>query len=170
MKTCKKGLHKYEGKQCMECVRIRTSDPEYKAEINAAHRLRRSTPEFKARHSAYCHARWENPEFRARSYALKKVRYASSEEVRRKHAERSRARKYGLKPGQRDAILAAQGNTCGNKGCKSTTPEGKNWHIDHCHETGKVRGILCHPCNTALGIAKESTSRLLGLVKYLETL
>lgn len=41
-------------------------------------------------------------------------------------------------------------------------------HIDHDHETGLVRGILCSPCNTSLGLLKESKERLLALVSYLE--
>ena len=41
-------------------------------------------------------------------------------------------------------------------------------HVDHCHENGDVRGILCPPCNMALGQVKESTERLQKLIMYLE--
>jgi hypothetical protein len=40
--------------------------------------------------------------------------------------------------------------------------------IDHCHTTGKIRGVLCNPCNTALGFAKESPHRLRSLADYIE--
>ena len=40
-------------------------------------------------------------------------------------------------------------------------------HIDHNHETGRVRGVLCRSCNLTLGHAKESERRLLNCVDYL---
>lgn len=40
--------------------------------------------------------------------------------------------------------------------------------LDHCHETGNVRGLLCHNCNRALGLMKDDTSRLMSAIKYLE--
>lgn len=40
--------------------------------------------------------------------------------------------------------------------------------IDHDHETGKVRGLLCDGCNKALGHARDDISILAGLIKYLE--
>ena len=40
--------------------------------------------------------------------------------------------------------------------------------VDHCHETGKVRGLLCMNCNRMLGNAKDSTANLLNAIKYLE--
>ena len=43
----------------------------------------------------------------------------------------------------------------------------RSTHIDHNHETGKVRGLLCHHCNTALGLFKENTATLREAVNYL---
>jgi hypothetical protein len=39
--------------------------------------------------------------------------------------------------------------------------------IDHCHETKKVRGLLCHSCNTALGLLKDNVQNILRLSQYL---
>tara|TARA_R110000796_G_scaffold228591_1_gene345768 strand:+ start:221 stop:556 length:336 start_codon:yes stop_codon:yes gene_type:complete len=39
--------------------------------------------------------------------------------------------------------------------------------IDHCHTTNKVRKLLCHKCNTALGLVDENISTLKRLIKYL---
>ena len=39
--------------------------------------------------------------------------------------------------------------------------------VDHCHSTGKVRGLLCHNCNRALGLLKDSSSSLKRAIGYL---
>ena len=40
--------------------------------------------------------------------------------------------------------------------------------VDHCHNTGKVRGLLCHNCNRALGLLHDNTDHLLTAIQYLE--
>lgn len=40
--------------------------------------------------------------------------------------------------------------------------------VDHNHDTGKVRGLLCNPCNAAIGRFKDSTSMLRAAIRYLE--
>ena len=42
-------------------------------------------------------------------------------------------------------------------------------HIDHCHETGKVRGALCHQCNVGIGYLDDDVGLLLKAVQYLKT-
>ncbi|MFB7366858.1 endonuclease VII domain-containing protein [Streptomyces hydrogenans] len=41
-------------------------------------------------------------------------------------------------------------------------------HVDHCHKTGRVRGVLCLNCNIGLGLLKESPDRMLRAIAYLE--
>lgn len=53
---------------------------------------------------------------------------------------------------------------------KTPKQNGKNLSVDHCHKTGRVRGLLCVDCNTSLGRMKDSPKLLRKAAKYLETL
>lgn len=53
--------------------------------------------------------------------------------------------------------------------CNIRLNNDKNAHLDHCHKTGAVRGILCHGCNVALGFVDHSIERLESLISYLES-
>lgn len=79
---------------------------------------------------------------------------------------RTRKAKYGITGEQWDAMFLAQGSCC--KICKRTDSGKKvNWHTDHCHKTGKIRGILCHRCNVGLGCFKDDIKQLKLAVQYL---
>ncbi len=58
-----------------------------------------------------------------------------------------------------------QSNKC--KGCGDIFKSEPDIKIDHCHNTGIVRGLLCSHCNTALGLLKDNPSTLKNLLKYL---
>lgn len=73
---------------------------------------------------------------------------------------------YGMTLEEYDAMLEAQGGACAVCG---GPPMGKGrYHVDHCHSTGRVRGLLCHKCNVTLGMVQDSCEHLLALVDYLE--
>jgi len=65
--------------------------------------------------------------------------------------EKRRARVYGLSDDDYNAILARQHGGCGV--CKRT---GLELCVDHDHATNKVRGLLCHNCNKALGLFQDN--------------
>lgn len=60
------------------------------------------------------------------------------------------ATRYGLTPMQVEEMLAKQGGKCALCGGEMARPV-----IDHCHQTGAVRGILCHPCNIKLPAVED---------------
>jgi hypothetical protein len=60
-------------------------------------------------------------------------------------AETRLKRRYGLSSEMLEAITQAQKGTCAI--CHRP---GKRLNVDHCHKSGKVRGLLCHRCNTAI--------------------
>lgn len=61
--------------------------------------------------------------------------------------------KYGITPEQYERISAEQGGVCFI--CQAK-PEGKALAVDHDHQTGAVRGLLCSNCNTGYGLFGES--------------
>jgi hypothetical protein len=76
--------------------------------------------------------------------------------------------RYGISYEEYKEKLAAQNYSC--EICGSTHVENermKTLVVDHCHTTGKVRGLLCHSCNVALGAAKENEDILIACVSYL---
>lgn len=71
---------------------------------------------------------------------------------------------YGITTQQFEQMFINQGSCCAI--CKRLDSGGKNWHVDHCHETNKVRGILCHWCNIALGGFMDSVNILNAAIQY----
>jgi hypothetical protein len=115
-------------------------------------RVRRSTPEYKAIQKASDAKRQNTPKRR---------------KDRRANLLRS---KYNLDFAGYQRLLLTQGRTCGI--CDVQLPTdlipGRAVNIDHDHQTGKVRGLLCGHCNTMLGQAKDNINTLLNAVTYLE--
>jgi hypothetical protein len=62
-------------------------------------------------------------------------------------------------------MLDSQDHKC--KVCFVDLKPGRGTHIDHDHQTGKIRGILCRHCNLALGHAKDDPKILQALIDYL---
>jgi hypothetical protein len=77
--------------------------------------------------------------------------------------ERNLAKKYKLTKQQYEEILQEQGGVCAICGgtCK------RRLAVDHDHDTGKVRGLLCSRCNRALGYFQDSTEILQNALKYI---
>ena len=74
-------------------------------------------------------------------------------------------RDYGLTPPVLDDMREAQGNACAV--CRSSFEE-RAMNIDHNHETGAVRELLCQPCNAALGQLGENAQVIRALADYIE--
>lgn len=85
--------------------------------------------------------------------------------------ERTRARhvlyKYGLTTEAYETLLAEQDGKCAI--CQTSEPGGKHntWHVDHCHDSSVVRGLLCGGCNIGLGHFGDNPTRLAAAIDYL---
>ena len=75
---------------------------------------------------------------------------------------------YGLEADQFQSLWDAQHGRCAI--CKGAlfVDKRKSFNIDHCHNTGRVRGLLCNKCNTGLGLLGDDPERLRDAIVYLE--
>lgn len=66
-----------------------------------------------------------------------------------------------------DALLASQGGTCAI--CGGANANGQRLAVDHNHATGKVRGLLCHNCNSGIGHLMDRPDWLRKAAEYVES-
>jgi len=82
-------------------------------------------------------------------------------------------RRFGLSIKEYDAMLSNQGGVCAICKRDETAIDGKlgskkRLAVDHCHNRGQVRGLLCWNCNSALGKIEDSITTLKSMIAYLE--
>lgn len=96
-------------------------------------------------------------------------------DYRKKNAEKRKTqmrewrlkKEFDLTIDEFNQLLANQNHACAI--CRTTVPTGAGtWHVDHCHESGVVRGLLCSKCNQMLGLASDNVNILRSAIKYLE--
>lgn len=163
-------------KICTECKVTKSAD-EFYPNKNAATGL-----------SSYCKPCWNRTikrRYYDKEYAAKRKKiyvakhkdkviqagkdyYLSNKSViRRKAQEKDLVLKYDLSREQYLKMFSDQNFQCAV--CfGEVVPFTRNAHVDHCHTTGKVRGILCKPCNQGLGFFRDDQIRLLNAVTYLK--
>lgn len=126
-------------------------------EVRAADRAYHAANREKINTASRAH-RAANPE-KARTYGR-----AWKRANREKIAAQVRIRKYGMSPECFQLMLLLQRNACGI--CKEVF--SKEPCVDHCHKTGEVRGLLCHPCNRGLGGFRDTIAFLKSAEEYLQ--
>lgn len=109
--------------------------------ISKINKLRRSKPEYKVK------------------------RRKNSHKYIRANREWRLKNKYGMTLSQFDSMFELQGRVCAL--CKSDKSDNKNFVVDHCHKTGRVRGILCSYCNRALGMLRDDVTILKKAIEYI---
>lgn len=91
---------------------------------------------------------------------------------KRQHHGQTLKSKYGITIDQYEALLAQQGGVCAI--CCQPEKRAKQGvvyrlHVDHDHRTGRIRALLCHNCNCAIGHVKEDPVVLERMIRYLES-
>ena len=84
----------------------------------------------------------------------------------------SQSRRYGVSVGEIESLIEESGNQCMICGTHADDLKHSAFShsplvIDHDHETGEVRGLLCSPCNVGLGQFQDSQARLAAAIAYL---
>jgi Recombination endonuclease VII len=118
-------------------------------------------------HNAYSRERSKNPE-------IAETRREKAKAYREKKPEVSREwallRKFNITLSEYNAILEAQGGVCAICGEPERSRRKSYLAVDHCHETGKVRGLLCNQCNVGLGALGDSIEGIEAALNYLKGL
>lgn len=88
-----------------------------------------------------------------------------------KVAAQQRKKNYGISEIEFHKLFTDQNGKCAICGFQFpgmfTGDRTQSPHLDHCHISGKIRGLLCSACNTVLGRSKDSVDILLNAVQYL---
>ncbi len=165
----RRGFPRGRGSHCKECAEKERRDlvkknPERALRIKNYKKEYNKRPEsiIKARESQ--RRRWHKPENKERNSA-------QSKRFREKYPLASMGwflnKNYGLTVDDYQRMLDCQSGKCAI--CKRHYSEfKKRLHVDHDHSTGKVRSLLCHFCNTAIGSFNESVELMEEAIKYLK--
>lgn len=113
-----------------------------------------------------------DPAFREKKKQVSDKHYKKHTERHKEQARKSSLKtKYGITPDQFEEMNAAQEGLC--KICKqhpqASDPRKTRLCVDHCHTTGRVRGLLCHDCNVLLGFSNDSPAILYRAIEYLNS-
>jgi hypothetical protein len=100
---------------------------------------------------------------REREIERAKLQYRENPELSR---EKLLKRRFGITFKKYDEMLKSQNGVCAI--CQSSCRSGKNLSVDHCHKTGKVRGLLCVDCNLGIANLKESQEIFKKAAEYVE--
>lgn len=122
------------------------------------------------RHSRSCRACYQ---IKRRPYQINYMATVGKSKARSRYSPEKRSeqivKSYGLTIDGYDAILASQGGGCAICGSKEAkTKRNGRFCVDHDHNTGKVRGLLCAPCNRGIGLLQDNVDVLRSATKYLQ--
>lgn len=100
-------------------------------------------------------------------------KYSAQYEWNKRNPEKTRLayrkcmlkRRYGITLEEYEAMFAKQDGKCAI--CNGVCPTGRNLAVDHDHDTGKVRGLLCSRCNQGIGQLRN-VATLQSAINYLE--
>jgi hypothetical protein len=89
-------------------------------------------------------------------------------QTKKARLRRAVLRAYRMTQAEYDAMLVEQGNGCAVCGRVEGDGYSQRLQVDHDHITGEVRGLLCGPCNKALGLMRDSQENVQRAADYLK--
>lgn len=110
----------------------------------------------------------QQAEYRARNKAkIREQQAAYRASAHPKIRARRRRTKYGICEDVVQSLLEAQGGACAICHRPLDFEGYRQVHVDHCHSSNKVRGVLCRGCNVGLGQFREEVNALARAISYL---
>lgn len=112
---------------------------------------------------------------RQKEWRAKNLEYVQtkSKEYYQKGKDRQRnltlSRQYGISLDEYEEMLVRQSGACAICGSTDSGAAGKSFSVDHCHESGKVRSLLCRGCNIGVGHFKDDPELLEAAARYIRS-
>lgn len=103
-----------------------------------------------------------------RTQSIDRWRAENPERVRVANRNSAYKRRYNITLEDYNEMLVAQGHCCAICSCGSWESRDGRLHVDHDHQTGEVRGLLCYKCNVGLGSFQDDPAGLRAAADYLE--
>ena len=75
---------------------------------------------------------------------------------------------YGITQDEYEQMLKNQNHSCAICGINEKYVSNKRFHVDHDHDTGEIRGLLCSKCNQAIGLLQDSSDFCNSAAEYLK--
>lgn len=113
--------------------------------------------------------KWQETNREKHNFLIKRWAKANPQKRALTYRKNQIKRRYGITYNEYLEMILKQGNKC--KICEfqfTNDKMGGKPFIDHCHNTGKVRGILCHSCNIAIGNLKDSVELMEKAIQYIK--
>ena len=157
----------YRAKRNAQSTKDKDARKEYMKAYYAANpdKFKKRTPEKQAEHNAKRRAKYAmDASHREQKKAEAKAWTKNNPE--KKKNQRLQAQ-FGIELSDYQDMLAIQNGACAI--CGHSDMSNPNYFplVDHCHKTGRIRGLLCMNCNQALGKFKDDTHRLFSAIAYL---
>lgn len=165
------GTLRYKDKKatCVECVRLanarkrNTEEKRKKDNLRLLEKYRNSPNKEELLQKMRDYGKYKRN--KSRKNSVRREKYQKDESERLKIKNGYLKSRYGITLEEFNSLFFSQNKRC--KICNSTVSKGKGWTVDHCHKSGNVRGILCGPCNSGLGLFNDNVGRLRKAITYL---
>lgn len=146
---------------CVICCSTR-NDAEYIKEYSKSEKAKQRSKRYMA---SYTKLTENNKKWRSKPTTKEKIKkyYEDNKDM----WLRSNVKKYGITIEYYYQLLEDQNNSCAICGAHESA-FSRRLHIDHCHTTGVVRGLLCHNCNAGIGHFKEDKDIMIKAMEYLK--
>lgn len=121
----------------------------------------------RARRCKLCHTKITNEYRKKNPEIYRKASLKHWHGLDQKEKQEKWIKRYGLSAKEYYKMLEKQKEVC--KICNKKCSSKQTLSVDHCHKTGKVRGLLCIKCNTSLGMLNDDVSLFYSAIKYLKS-